>query len=620
MKTDNQNLEAELYESKLYLSQIQQIAHLGTYTYDIIDNEWKSSTVLDSLFGIEPNHDKSFEGWVSIIHADWQEEMKNYVVNEVIGNKSKFDKEYLIVRKSDNQERWVHGMGELFYNEKQEPVKLMGTIQDITDRKIAEEKLRISEEKYREIFDNVQDVFFKTNLEGKILEVSPSVKFFLDFTREEFIGQNVEKLYYNIDDRKELLEILFTKMELRDYELYFKTRTGEKIIASLNARLISDSNGNPTHINGSIRDITKRKKTEEALQQSEKFLRDTQALASIGNWTIDFTTKSWSGSEILNQILVLSRNSERTITDVYNLVHPEWKTFLKEYFQTEVVAKGGKFNVKFKIIRQNDQAERWVHGIGELKLNELKQPVLMIGTAQDITKRKEAKEELRQSKEELKNFASHLQNVREEERVLLAREIHDELGQILIALKIDLGLLKQTVIKSIKKVDAEDILTNFDNVFRLVDNTIKTTRKIMTDLRPEVLYLVGFVEAAKIYLNEFKERHNIFCFFDYPTVKLELSSQQSVVLYRIIQESLANVARHSKATKVRVTLQIENCKLTLKISDNGIGFNSELQTKNESFGIIGMKERVYLLDGELQIDSKINEGTSIKVLIPYHYK
>jgi len=495
MKTEKQILEADLNECKLYLSQIEQISQLGTYIFDIVNNTWKSSTFLDTLFGIESNHDKSFEGWTSIIHPDWQEEMNNYVVNDVIGNNSKFDKEYLIVRKSDKQERWVHGMGELFYNENQEPIKLIGTIQDITDRK----------------------------------------------------------------------------------------------------------------------------KTDEALQLSEKFLKETQALASIGNWSVNFKTNLWTSSEILDEILGLNSDSKIEITDIYNLIHPEWKNFLVEYFY-KVTAKHEIFDVKFKIIRQNDKVERWVHVIGELKTCELNLPVFMIGTMQDITKRKEAKEELRQSKEELKNFASHLQNVREEERILLAREIHDELGQILIALKIDLGLLKQSVIKSIKKVDAEEILTNFDNVFGMVDKTIKTTRKIMTDLRPEVLYLVGFVEAAKLYINDFKERFDIYCYFEYTTAKLELNTQQSVVLYRIIQESLTNVARHSKATKVHVILDLKDGKLTLEISDNGVGFNADLQTKKESFGIIGMKERVYILDGELQINSKVNAGTSIKVLMPYLYK
>jgi PAS domain S-box-containing protein len=254
---------------------------------------------------------------------------------------------------------------------------------------------------------------------------------------------------------------------------------------------------------------------------------------------------------------------------------------------------------------------------GEILWNEENEPNGLIFIIRDITERKKGEVALKNSQIELKQFASHLQNVREEEKLQLAREIHDELGQILIAIKIDLGMMKQKVLKSIKTTDAENILTNFDNLFLLVDNTLKTTRKIMTDLRPEVLFLIGFVEAVKLYLNNFKERYRIICIFENSVSTLKLNSQQSVALYRIVQESLTNIVKHAKASKVEISLGLKDTNLVLKITDNGIGFITSRKNKANSFGLLGMKERVYLLEGKLLISSLPGEGTTVTVEIPY---
>jgi signal transduction histidine kinase len=255
---------------------------------------------------------------------------------------------------------------------------------------------------------------------------------------------------------------------------------------------------------------------------------------------------------------------------------------------------------------------RWIHAIGELKPLEN----ILFGTVQDITDRKVSAEALRNSQEELKKFAAHLQNVREEERNLLAREIHDDLGQILIAMKIDMGMLKNSVFK-IAENEKSDLRTKFDNLQIMIDNTLKSARRIMTDLRPEVLDMLGFTDTLKQHLENFQQRYNINCKFKNSTLNLQLNSQQSVALFRIVQEALNNVVKHSSATKVEVTLNIKENKLTLEVIDNGIGFDKNNKKNNDSYGLMGMKERIYLLEGELIIDSKKDSGTAVKVIMPY---
>jgi PAS domain S-box-containing protein len=146
---------------------------------------------------------------------------------------------------------------------------LEGSIQDITERKRSMEALQESEEKYRTIFENVQDVFYQADISGIIREISPSINHLFEFYRDDLIGTSAIDLYYNPDDRQTVLNTIIKNGEIRDYELKFKTKTGEIKHVSINARLIADANGRPNHIDGAIRDVTQRRQVEEALKESE---------------------------------------------------------------------------------------------------------------------------------------------------------------------------------------------------------------------------------------------------------------------------------------------------------------------------------------------------------------
>jgi len=149
-ETDRKQAEEELRRSETFLKETQLIANLGIYTLDITTGKWVSSEILDNIFGIEADFDKSVEGWVSIIHPEFQKMMNDYFIQEVIGDTFSFDKEYKIIRQNDQTERWVHGIGNIKFNDKNQPVMMVGTIQDISGRKHAEEELIIAKEKAEE--------------------------------------------------------------------------------------------------------------------------------------------------------------------------------------------------------------------------------------------------------------------------------------------------------------------------------------------------------------------------------------------------------------------------------------------------------------------------------------
>ena len=238
----------------------------------------------------------------------------------------------------------------------------------------------------------------------------------------------------------------------------------------------------------------------------------------------------------------------------------------------------------------------------------------------DITERKQTELALKSSKEQLRKFASHLQSVREEEKVALAREIHDDLGQIFVALKIDMGLLKQKVMKTTPIAESMEILPEFDDIINLIDHTIKTARRIMNGLRPELLEIHGFEGATKEYLRKFERRHAVICEFTCDIPYLKLDPQQSLSLFRILQETMNNIAKHANATRVNIHLKNREETLWMEIIDDGVGFDKRKSGREDSYGLIGMQERVVLLEGKLNITSKVGQGTTVRVEMPYSGK
>ena len=252
----------------------------------------------------------------------------------------------------------------------------------------------------------------------------------------------------------------------------------------------------------------------------------------------------------------------------------------------------------------------------ELEKNNMATLNLLEDLRQEIEARRKTEDALRDSQNELKKFAAHLQNIREEERILLSREIHDELGQILVAIKIDLGLLTQKAMKSVKPEHLEEFKGQIMKLAGLVNDTIDSSRRIMTDLRPVVLDFLGFIEAGKQHLNKFSERHQIECDFINNSKDIEFDMQYSVALFRILQESLNNIAKHADASHVKVELGIDKGKFFLEIADNGVGFDLDKRFRADSYGLIGMKERAFLLGGNFSIDSLPGKGTIIRVDVP----
>jgi PAS domain S-box-containing protein len=235
--------------------------------------------------------------------------------------------------------------------------------------------------------------------------------------------------------------------------------------------------------------------------------------------------------------------------------------------------------------------------------------------ANDITDKLKAQRLIIETSEQLRQLSARLQDIREEERMHMAHEIHDELGQRLTVLKMDISWLSRKM-----KIDDETAKEKLKNTLVLLDGTIKIVRKIATDLRPGILDDLGLIPALEWQSKEFEERSGIKVNFKSNISEIALATPIATGLFRIFQESLTNVGRHSRATKVESELVLQDDNLTMSIYDDGKGFDTSVLGSTKTLGIMGMKERTMMIDGEYTITSAPGKGTKVIVKVPMKIK
>ena len=272
------------------------------------------------------------------------------------------------------------------------------------------------------------------------------------------------------------------------------------------------------------------------------------------------------------------------------------KVFTRGYAETEAMVKtrnGKKIPYYFtgSAVRFDDQT-------------------CLIGIGMDISARKQAEKEMQQLNSELRRLSAHLQNVREEEQTRIAREIHDELGQQITGLKMDLNWLKKKLTSNSEPMAMQEKIGSMND---LLDKTIQTIRKIASELRPSILDDLGLYAALEWQSHEFEKRFNIPVQFSTEVKQLEIESTVASGLFRIYQESLTNIARHAEAKKIIASLQLKDKDLVLTVADDGKGF--VVSNDKKTLGLLGMKERALTIGGKLEIKSEPDKGTTVTITV-----
>jgi signal transduction histidine kinase len=331
-----------------------------------------------------------------------------------------------------------------------------------------------------------------------------------------------------------------------------------------------------------------------------------QALAKLGSWSINMLTGELLTSRELRRMFSLPHQDPVTRDSMHAKIHTIDKSLVQQYWQLALAGSDFIFDYR---IRSGDTII-WVRErvVVECDANGIVQAAS--GTVQDISDLKAKELELLESREHLRLLADHNDQVREEERRRIARELHDEMGQLLTALRLDISLTSMAFGHLNK-----DLEKSLQSLKTSTDHAIRSTRNVAASLRPPALD-VGLKEASEWLIDSIQQRSNITCHLLYKIDNTLLSDKICTAVYRLLQESLTNVVRHARASDIQVRLTQRETMLDLEVTDNGDGFEPSAPQSIRSFGLAGMHERVSMLGGTLKIQSRPGQGTKVLAVIP----
>ena len=363
------------------------------------------------------------------------------------------------------------------------------------------------------------------------------------------------------------------------------------------------------------RAYTSREQAERASRlNAERFeLAARAASDALWDWNL-VTDDIWWGEGFRTLFGHAPEEMEPTIESWTKRIHPDDKERTVSGIH-KVIDGGGDTWLDEYRFRRKDGSYAHILDRGYVIRVEGK-PVRMVGGMSDITARKEAEEELLRSRQQLRALSARLESMREEERTRIAREIHDELGQLLTGLKMDLRWMEKRIGEIDGKPALNPVLDKIVEAGELADQTITAVQRIASELRPGVLDQLGLFTALKHEAQRFQTRTGIVSKVDLPPRQTEIPSQVATVIFRIFQETLTNIARHAGATGVSVAIQDQGEWVTLEVADNGKGMPAEALTNPRSLGLLGMKERAAALGGEVTFRRGPDQGTIVTGRLP----
>ena len=450
------------------------------------------------------------------------------------------------------------------------------TYEDITERKRLEDTYKTMAK------SSVAGVYIVKD--GKFLFVNCHAAMYAGYNEEELVGKDAFSLVHP-DDREMVKKNAMNMLQGKSHTPYeFRVITQNGTIRWILETVTLVPYGNEKAILGNSMDITELKEARDKLTELKAL--ETSFLEAIPHAVVGLKDRR----------IIFANDTREIGRGLYSTLKRQ------RTFRTEVPCrrKDGQ-NVDCMI-----KASR----IGEI----LKERNIVI-TYEDISESKQAKNELEQSRERLRNLSAHLESIREKERTRIARELHDELGQLLTALHMEIVLLNKKI-----PSDHHYLLEKTDAMGGLIDMTMKTLKRIYMDLRPGMLDHLGLATAIEWQAGEFEKRTAIKCKVIFEPEDFEIDQDLSTAIFRIFQETLTNISRHSEATKATISLKIKNGKVELIVKDNGKGITEEQLSKPNSFGLMGISERAFHWGGKVKINGKNGIGTTVKVNLPLRAK
>jgi len=599
-------VEAALRDSDHQMNEAQRLAHVGSWSWEIESNTLTWSNELYAIFGEDPKtFTATYDAYLAHVHPD-DREATAQAVAQCLQDRKPFNNRRRIVRPT-GEIRIIDSYGRLVSDAQGKPLSMFGACQDVTENVRATEALSLAERKYETIFESAGEGIFQSTPDGHYLVANPALARMHGFTSPEELMRertNIARDAYVDPHRREEFKLAMESADhVRGFEFELRRRDDTTIWASVNARTVRDREGNIKYYEGTAQDITDRKRSEQALLESEERFRELFENSRDPVYVHDMSGRYVSVNQAAEELSGFSR-TEILGKHYSNFIVPNYLKTARENFCRKLdlpveTTYEAKIICKDGTRKSVEVTSRMIYRDGE--------PVGVQGTVRDMTERKLAQRALQ-------DYSRRLVHAQEAERENIARELHDEIGQALTAITINLQWMQRAGAVN------ESAQPRINESIEVIEDALRRVRELSLELRPSMLDDLGLLAALSWYTSRYSERTGIEA-----VVKGDLPKTNNIgrtietVCFRIAQEALTNAARYSRATRIDVNIEKQNGLLQMSISDDGVGFvvedhvNAGLTT---ALGLRGMKERALAVGGKLTIQSQLGKGTDILLLVP----
>ncbi len=473
---------------------------------------------------------------------------------------------------------------------------------------------------YRSLFDHGLEGIFQTTPDGQYLLANNTLAQIYGYSSPQELMEALtnigHQLYVLPGRRDEFVRLMKEKSQISGFESQVRRPDGSTIWILETARTVCDSAGTPLYYEGTVHDITRRKRAEDALRESQRFIQRVADTSPAILYVYDLLEGRYLYvNHQVDKVLGYSVEDFVGMAPVFitDLAHPDDACIVTERAVKLATAEDGEIFETCVRLKGASGKWLWIQSRDTVFTRTGDgRPEQIIGMAQDVTASKRSQEALEQSREQLRALSVRLQQVREEERVAIAREVHDELGQMTTALNMEVSRMRNHFSRSEAAEDPE-VIERLAAMESTIDSMLHTVRRISAELRPPLLDEFGLEAAIQWQAREFQKRYGLRCEVRVKGVTV-VDSQLSNAVIRIIQETLTNVARHAKASKVLIQMRQTADLLMLVVKDNGRGITEGEQS--ESLGLLGMRERALLFGGEVEIEGVPGGGTTVTLRMP----